>query len=115
MWLNGNLVRVWLYGYASFRVDLTPYVKVGEDNILAARLHDAVESSRWYPGAGIYRNVWLVKADTVHVGRYGTYITTPDISAKEARVDLAVQVENKGTAGRQEQRHPYLGYHSCAE
>ncbi|KAK0727782.1 glycoside hydrolase family 2 protein [Lasiosphaeria miniovina] len=100
VWLNGNWVGGWPYGYASFRLDLTPYLKPGADNLLAVRVDNAVENSRWYPGAGIYRNVWLVKVDPVHVGQYGTYVTTPVVSAQSATVNLAVTVENKGSASR---------------
>jgi len=95
VWLNGHLVGGWPFGYASYRLDLTPYAKAGE-NSLAIRLDNKLDSSRWYPGAGIYRNVWLVTVDPVHVGHYGTYITTPAVSAQEATVHMVVDVENKG-------------------
>jgi beta-galactosidase len=97
VWLNGNLVGGWPYGYASFRLDLTPYVKAGADNILAIRLDNALDNSRWYPGAGIYRNIWLVKSNPVHVAQHGTFVTTPTISSSSAIVSLTVDVENKGT------------------
>jgi len=100
VWLNGNLVGGWPYGYNSFRLDLTPYAKEGA-NQLAIRLDNAVDSSRWYPGAGIYRNVWLVKVSPVHVRQYGTYITTPKVSADSATVNLAVEVENTGNSSQQ--------------
>ena len=99
VWLNGNFVGGWPYGYASFRLDLTKYVKAG-DNLLAIRVDNALDSSRWYPGAGIYRNVWLVKVNPTHVAQYGTYITTPTVSADSATVNLVVDVENKGTAAQ---------------
>ncbi|KAI2632877.1 glycoside hydrolase family 2 protein [Xylaria nigripes] len=99
VWLNGDLVGGWPYGYNSFRLDLTPYVKEG-DNQLAIRLENALDSSRWYPGAGIYRNVWLVKLNPVHVRQYGTYITTPRVSAESAAINLAVEVENTGSASQ---------------
>ncbi len=76
-------------------------MKAGDDNILAIRLDNPLDSSRWYPGAGIYRNVWLVKVDTTHVGQYAAYITTPSVSAQSAALNLIVEVENKGTASRQ--------------
>jgi beta-galactosidase len=101
VWINGNLVGGWPYGYASFRLDLTPYMKVGSDNILAIRLDNALNNSRWYPGAGIYRNVWLVKVDSTHVGQFGTYITTPSTSSQSATVNLVVEVENNGNTTRQ--------------
>jgi beta-galactosidase len=94
VWLNGHLVGGWPYGYASWRVDLTPYVTPGKDNQLAIRLDNPANSSRWYPGGGIYRNVWLVKTSPVHVGQWGTFITTPQISAASASVNLKVTVDN---------------------
>lgn len=99
VWLNGNLVGGWPYGYNSFRLDLTPYATAG-DNILAIRLDNALDSSRWYPGAGLYRNIWLVKVNQVHVGQYGTYITTPSVSADSATLNLKVDVSNKGSSSQ---------------
>ncbi|KAL8417291.1 hypothetical protein RB596_007421 [Gaeumannomyces avenae] len=100
VWLNGNLVGGWPHGYASWRLDLTPYLKTGT-NILAVRLDNQLDNSRWYPGAGIYRNLWLVKVDKTHVAQWGTFITTPSVSASSAVVNLAVQVENLRTETRQ--------------
>lgn len=93
VWLNGVIVGGWPYGYASFRLDLTPYLKPG-NNQLAIRLDQAHENSRWYPGGGIYRDLWLTKAHQIHVGQYGTSITAKDISNDEATLDLVVQIEN---------------------
>lgn len=98
VWLNGVLVGGWPYGYSSFRLDLTPYVQFGVDNTLAIRLENEVDSSRWYPGAGIYRNIWLVKLNPVHVGQYGTRISTPSVSAEEATVGIGVDVENRANS-----------------
>ncbi|KAH9883782.1 glycoside hydrolase [Xylariomycetidae sp. FL2044] len=100
VWLNGEFVGGWPFGYASYRLDLTPYLAAG-DNTLAIRLDNPLDSSRWYPGAGIYRNVWLVTVDQTHVGQYGTYITTPEISTESATVDLVVEIDNDGEADRQ--------------
>ena len=94
VWLNGQFVGGWPYGYASWEVDLTPYVKPGGDNELVIRLDNLPDSSRWYPGAGIYRHVWLVKTSRVHVGHWGTYLTTPEISSAAATVNLKVTVDN---------------------
>jgi beta-galactosidase len=94
VWLNGQLVGGWPFGYASWRVDLTPYVKPGGENELAIRLDNPPNSSRWYPGAGIYRNVWLVKTQPVHVGQWGTQLTTPEISSERATVVLKVTLDN---------------------
>jgi beta-galactosidase len=102
VWLNGRFVGGWPYGYASYRLNLTPYAKPGADNVLVIRLDNPVPkdsnwqsaSSRWYPGAGIYRNVWLVKTARIHIGQWGTHITTPEISTASARVDLKISVDN---------------------
>lgn len=94
VWLNGQFVGGWPYGYASWRLDLTPYAKPGGINELVVRLDNPPNSSRWYPGAGIYRNVWLVKTAPVHVGQWGTQITTPEASAERATVNLKVTVDN---------------------
>ena len=96
IWLNGKYVGTWPYGYNSFRMDLTPYIKVGQENILAVRLDTENWDSRWYPGAGIYRHVWLVKTKQVHIGNWGTYITTPEVSKTSATVKMDVTVDNQG-------------------
>jgi beta-galactosidase len=97
VWFNGNLVGGWPYGYNSFRLDLTPYIKFGGDNQLAIRLDNPNYSARWYPGGGIYRNVWITKVNPVHVAQWGTKIQTKNISASSATIDLAVQIENKSS------------------
>jgi beta-galactosidase len=94
VWLNGRLVGGWPFGYSSWQVDLTPYVEFGAENQLAIRLDNPPSSSRWYPGGGIYRNVWLTKTDPVHVGQWGTQVTTRQVSASEATIDLAVTIDN---------------------
>jgi len=98
VWLNGKLVGGWPYGYASWRVDLTPYVSPGRENLLAIRLDNPPDSSRWYPGGGIYRNVWLVKTDPVHVGQWGTFVTMRDVSEAAATIDLQVTIDNDSQA-----------------
>jgi len=94
VWLNGQFVGGWPYGYASFRLDLTPYLKTGTENVVAIRLDNPPDSSRWYPGGGLYRNVWLVKTAPVHVAHWGTYITTPAVSRDAATVNVDFVLEN---------------------
>ena len=94
VWINGQYVGGWPYGYASWRIDLTPHVNFGGDNVLAIRLDNPPKSSRWYPGGGIYRNVWLTKTQPVHVGQWGTYVRTRQVSSSSATVDLDVTVDN---------------------
>ena len=94
VWLNGHYVGTWPFGYNSFRLDLTPYIQSGEENILAVRLDTENWDSRWYSGAGIYRHVWLVTTQSVHVSHWGTYITTPHVSDREAEIRMEVKVDN---------------------
>ncbi|WP_233632507.1 beta-galactosidase GalB [Parapedobacter sp. ISTM3] len=101
VWLNGHLVGGWPYGYNSFRLDLTPYLNPGGENQLAIRLDNPPHSSRWYPGGGIYRNVWLTKVNPVHVGQWGTFITTEAVSTSSATLNLSLQIENKSISDQQ--------------
>jgi beta-galactosidase len=94
VWLNGHFVGGWPYGYASFELDLTPYVRFGADNTLVIRLDNPPDSSRWYPGGGIYRNVWLVKTEQIHVAHWGTYVTTPEVGPAAATVQLKTTIDN---------------------
>jgi beta-galactosidase len=94
VWVNGKLVGGWPYGYNSWRLDLTPHLVMGGENQLAIRLDNPQDFSRWYPGAGIYRNVWLTKTAPVHVGHWGTFVTTSEISRERAKVNLRVTVDN---------------------
>ena len=92
VWLNGHELGGRPYGYSGFGFDLTPYLHFGEEaNVLAVRLAPEADSSRWYPGAGIYRNVWLDTTAPVHVARWGTYVTTPAVS--DAKATVAVRTE----------------------
>jgi beta-galactosidase len=98
VWLNGKLVGGWPYGYSSWRVDLTPFIKFGGENVLAIRLDNPTQSSRWYPGGGIYRNVWLVKSAPVHVAHWGVAVTTPEISRASATVNASVKLDGDSAA-----------------
>jgi len=100
-WLNGEPLGGWPYGYASFRLDLTPAIRAGADNVLAIRLDNPPDSSRWYPGGGLYRNVWLVKTSPIHVAHWGTFVTTPTVLPRAATVQVDATVENHtGAAAR---------------
>jgi beta-galactosidase len=95
VWLNGHFVGGWPYGYASWRVELkSQFLNPGGDNVIAIRLDNPPDSSRWYPGGGIYRNVWLVKTAPVHVAQWGTFVTTPVVSRDRATIDIKVTLQN---------------------
>jgi len=93
VWCNGKFVGGWPYGYASWQLELTPFLEFGAENVLAVRLNNPPESSRWYPGSGIYRNVWLEKTGPIHIAHWGTAVTTPAITESAATVHLRAQVE----------------------
>lgn len=94
IFVNGQLAGEWKYGYNSFRVEITPFVKFGQPNLVAVRLDNPPGSSRWYPGGGIYRHVWLVTTQPVHAAQWGVYVTTPAVSADSATVAMETTVEN---------------------
>lgn len=97
VYVNGQEVCFWPCGYNSFHCDVTPYLnKEGAKNLLAVRLENRPQSSRWYPGAGIYRNVRVVATEAVHVPAWGTQLTTPHVSAEYASVCLKTTVEGAG-------------------
>ena len=98
VWLNGQFVGGWPYGYASWRLDLTPHIKAGAENVLAIRIDNPPNSSRWYPGGGIYRNVWLVQSPAVHFAHWGIYVTTPQVSKEQAQVVLRANIDNAKSA-----------------
>lgn len=97
VYVNEQEVCFWPCGYNSFHCDVTPYLnKEGAKNLLAVRLENRPQSSRWYPGAGIYRNVRVVATEAVHVPVWGTQLTTPHVSAEYASVCLKTTVEGAG-------------------
>lgn len=95
VYLNGQKVGERPYGYIGFEVDLTPHIRFGEENVVAVRVDPKELSARWYPGAGIYRNVWLEIKDPVHIAHWGTFITTPYVNAEKAEVKIETSIENK--------------------
>lgn len=92
VWVNGQFVGTRPYGYIGFRYDITDFLNPGGSNTIAVRLTPEDLSSRWYPGAGIYRNVWIDFRSPVHVARYGTYITTPKITDQAATVVVSTEL-----------------------
>ncbi|MFL6208539.1 MAG: sugar-binding domain-containing protein [Pyrinomonadaceae bacterium] len=96
VWLNGQWVGTHPYGYTSFWFDLTDKIKFGASNVLAVKVQNEGENSRWYSGSGIYRHVWLKTLAPTHVAQWGTYITTPEVSAGAAKVNAKTKVLNEG-------------------
>ncbi len=97
VWINGHYLGTRPNGYATFQYDLSPYLKDGE-NVIAVRADNSLQpNSRWYSGSGIYRHVWLTTTSPVHINQWGTFVTTPAISQKEAVVKAATSISNETT------------------
>ena len=98
--VNGREIGRWAYGYNSFYLDIPAGVLRPGDNALEVSLENKEESSRWYPGAGLFRNVHLLQTAKVHVAVWGTYVTTPSVSADRASVSITTDIAGaaKGTA-----------------
>lgn len=94
--VNGRQAGFWAYGYNAFNVDITPYLD-GEENLIEVDLNNVEESSRWYPGGGIYRPVTLVLTGDARIGTFETFARTVKADKKEAEV--AVDTKITGTLG----------------
>lgn len=95
VYLNGQYIGEWPYGYSSFTFDLTDKWNYDGKNVLAVRLENKPESSRWYSGAGLYRSVRLVVTNPVSVGHWGTFVTTPEVSEQRGRAHVTTRIENR--------------------
>lgn len=96
VYVNGKEVGFWPNGYNTFHFDITDFVKKdGKENTLAVRLENFDEQSRWYPGAGLYRNVHLITTAETHIPIWGTYITTPVVTDEFAKVNIKTKLEAK--------------------
>lgn len=95
VYINGQLAAERPYGYSSFNVDMNPYIEYGKDVTIAIRLENFEQSSRWYTGAGLYRNVRLVETSSTHIAHWGTFITTPEISEEQALINIKTKVEGE--------------------
>lgn len=98
-YVNGKEVCFWPYGYNTFYCDVTSALRPdGKKNVLAVRLENKAQSSRWYSGAGLYRNVHVVQTERIHIPVWGTQLTTPHVVADYASVCLKTMVENADTS-----------------
>jgi len=95
VWVNGEFVGEWGFGYTSFALDISDHIKHGSENVIAVRVENLDYSSRWYPGSGIYRNVWLTTTNPIHIDHWGTYVTTPLINDEKARINIETTILNE--------------------
>jgi len=94
VFLNGNSLGKRPNGYISFAYDATPYVKYGEKNTIAVRVdHSKSADSRWYTGSGIYRDVWLIYSNPVHIKQWGVY-AYPEIKQDNGILNIEVEIDN---------------------
>jgi beta-galactosidase len=96
VYVNGQEAGRWANGYNAFNIDITPFIAKGK-NIIAVRLQNLGESSRWYPGAGLYRPVTLVLTGKISVKTWGTTVIASDISKTSALVDIKTEIQNAGS------------------
>ncbi|MCO6044036.1 DUF4982 domain-containing protein [Aeoliella sp. ICT_H6.2] len=101
VYINGELAGQWDYGYMSFRVDATPHIRFGEENVVAVEVDTRRHGSRWYPGAGIYRKVRMTIANPLHIAHWGTFVTTPSVSDWRATVRVRSTVDNHSSSDRE--------------
>jgi len=100
VWVNGHHLGIRPNGYVSFHYDLTPHLRSGR-NVVAVRVDNSRQpNTRWYSGSGIYRHVWLTVTDPLHVGQWGTYVTTPEVDTATAQVVVRTRIVNDGTGER---------------
>ncbi|MEJ8843662.1 sugar-binding domain-containing protein [Lacibacter sp. H375] len=96
VFVNGKSLGIYPYGYSSFSYDLSAYLNVGNENVISVRVDNSKQmNSRWYSGSGIYRHVWMMVTDPVHVKHWGVAITTPDVSSSKATVQVKTIVKNE--------------------
>ena len=100
VYVNGQKAGFWLYGYNAFRVDATPFLKEGgKANELVVKLKNVENSSRWYPGGGLYRPVKLILSGDDAIDTWGVCVTTPKVSKSEAEVNATVQLRKGSSSG----------------
>jgi beta-galactosidase len=102
VWLNGVSLGKWVYGYTPFRFDITPHLKPGAGNLLSVRVDNSAQpNSRWYSGSGLYRPVWLLVTDPVHVAAGGVFLTTDELTENQAKLTARTEVFNSSVTARQ--------------
>jgi beta-galactosidase len=97
VWVNGQLIGNHQSGYTPSNYDLTDVLRYGNEgkNVILVKVDATEYEGWWYEGCGIYRHVWLIKTDKLHVDRFGTYVTTPSVSPGEAVVDIKTTLKNE--------------------
>ncbi|MBB3696850.1 DUF4982 domain-containing protein [Flammeovirga yaeyamensis] len=94
VWINGHYLGKRPFGYIGFEYDLTPYLNEKSENVIAVKVSPEDLSSRWYPGAGMYRKVWLNVNNPIHVGHWGSFVKANNVTSRVATVEVSIEVQN---------------------
>lgn len=101
VWINGHYLGKRPFGYISFNYDMTPYLNFEGENVLSVRVDNSNQpNARWYTGSGIYRHVWLVTTDKLHIARHGIYATTKSIEDDNAVIEVVATIENEAAEAK---------------
>jgi beta-galactosidase len=97
VWINEHYLGKRPYGYVPFAYDLTPYLDLHGENVIAVKVDNSRQTnSRWYSGSGIYRHTWLLSTDPLHIAHWGVFVTTPSVTSQRAVVQVKTTVMNEG-------------------
>ena len=106
---NDNIVARQPYGYTTFHCDVTPYIRWGQENKISVGVNNGTQpNSRWYSGSGIYRHIWILVYNDVHIAPWGVFVTTPVVSPESSTISVKTTVENTGTTTAQTVIHTTL-------
>jgi len=96
VFINGKSLGVYPYGYSSFSYDLTSFLKPGQENVIAVKADNSKQiNCRWYSGSGIYRHVWMIVTNPLHITKWGVGVTTPEVSSEKATVLIKTKIKNE--------------------
>ena len=96
VWINGHFLGKRPYGYVPFFYDLTPYVTLGGENVIAVKVDNSRQTNcRWYSGSGIYRHTWLLSTNKIHVAHWGTFVSSSRVSKEEAVLRVRTRISNE--------------------
>ena len=99
--VNGKEAGKWAYGYNAFRIDITPFIQFGKKNLIEVHLNNVEESSRWYPGGGLYRPVTVELYGNENFSTWDTYVRTLKASKEEAELEVNALLQGKlGKSGK---------------
>jgi beta-galactosidase len=103
VWINGHYLGIRPYGYSSFYYELTPWLNpAGENNVIAVKVNTTEQpNSRWYTGSGIYRHVWLITKNKLHINQWGVFARTSEANSDEATVNVSIELNNHEDADQQ--------------